>query len=243
MTTPGALIASFPSTHRSWFETQLTQLSEGSEPERAAALTRVRALLFERYRAPLCAYVQASRLRHLGDPDELVHGYFVKLLESCAGLHRWIDSGRPLRRWLLTGLLFHARGIARDAGRTREIHPLSSGDATLGIEASAERAFERAWCRELVEHAYAAAADSMDREGRATQWEVFRRHVIDGQPYAAIARDFGLSLQQCADATRAALAEVRRTLRTAMIDEGVSRDDLSEDQVLRSLLDEPIDRS
>lgn len=237
MPTPGSVIASFPSTHRSWFETQLTQLSDGSEPERAEALARVRALLFERYRAPLCAYVQVSRLRHLGDPDELVHGYFVKLLDSCAGLHRWLDSGRPLRRWLLTGLLFHARGVARDVGRDREIHPLGPGDATLGVEASAERAFERAWCRELVEHAYAAAAESMEREGRGAQWEIFRRHVIEGQPYAPIARELGVALHQCADATRAALAEVRRALRTAMIDEGVSREELSEDQVLRSLLD------
>lgn len=214
-------------------------MSDGSDTERADAVTRVRALMFERYRTPLCAYVKVSRLRHLGDPDELVHGYFVKLLDSCAGLHRWIASGRPLRRWLLTGLLFHARGVARDIGRSREIHSLGPTDATLGIEATAERAFERAWCRELVEHAYSAAADSMEREGRGAQWEIFRRHVIEGQPYAPIARELGLSLHQCADATRAALAEVRRELRAAMIAEGVSSEDLSEDQVLRSLRNDP----
>ena len=241
MTSAGYSPTDFPSTHRTWLVTQIADLQEGSDSIRTQAIASLRAHLLERYASPLSAYVQNSSIKRLGEPDEIAHDYLVRMLDDCSGLHNWPGSGRPLRRWLLTGMIFHARGIARDKGRLREFSSLDAVDSYIASEPSAEQAFERAWAREMLEAAFARAAGSMQRSGRDQQWEIFRRHVLDGQPYAPIAADLQINVQQCADATRAASQEVRSAIRAVLIDEGVAERNISSeaDAILRSVLHGP----
>jgi hypothetical protein len=73
-----------------------------------------------RYREPLLAYARGSTLRQLAEPDELVHGFFASFLGRPGSLERWAESGTRLRRWMMNGLVLHARGLRRDASRNRE---------------------------------------------------------------------------------------------------------------------------
>lgn len=245
MLAPGTPRDFFPTTHRTWLHTQLAAIGEGADPspnpDRDAALRLVRAHLFERYTPPLIAYTRASSLRRLGEPEEIVHGYLAKTLEDCAPLQTWASSSRPLRRWLLTGLLFHARGLARDAGRARERSAPDALSGALAPEASAEAQFERAWCREVLESAYTSTAALLRDAGRERQWDVFRRHLIEGAPYAAIGAELGMSLQQCADATRAVSGLLKTELVRVLTEDGVAPDEQPVEEILRGVIDGPAD--
>ena len=245
MLAPGTPRDFFPTTHRTWLHTQLAAIGEGADPspnpDRDAALRLVRAHLFERYAAPLIAYTRASSLRRLGEPEEIVHGYLAKTLDNCASLHTWAASARPLRRWLLTGLLFHARSLARDAGRARERSSPDALSAALAPESTAEAHFERAWCREVLEAAYATTAAALREEGRERQWDVFREHIIKGRTYAAIGAEMGMSPQQCADATRAVAGVLRAELTRVLAEDGIAPDEAAVEEILRGVIDGPAD--
>jgi len=233
-----ASIDDFPSTQRTWLLTQIGALDGSSGGANSSALDAIRSHIFERYEWPLSEYVRNSSVRRLGEPDEIVHGYLVKLLRECASLQQWMHSGRPLRRWLLTGLLFHARGLQRDAARARKVVSLDAGEIMTAPESTAEHAFERAWGRRVLEAAFDLTENSMNESGHARQWEIFRRHVLLEQAYAPIAQEFGVSVQQCADASRISVQRLRAMLQQVLLDEGITpKDSLSEvERIIRSTL-------
>ena len=124
----------FPSTHATWIGTQLT-IIEGATPDGPAARTAHRSVatyLMERYREPLRAYVVGSALRELGEPDELVAGFFAHMLATPDSLLRWRTSGLQLRRWLNL-MLFASRAddhraamlLSRVAVRARSMELLA----------------------------------------------------------------------------------------------------------------------
>jgi hypothetical protein len=96
----------FPTTQQTWI---LDRLAEGHGGSSA-----LRSHLMEWYRGPLVAYARGSSLRTVAEPDEHVHGFFVSFLERPGALERWAESGTRLRRWMMNGLLLHARGLRRD---------------------------------------------------------------------------------------------------------------------------------
>ena len=109
----------FPSTHATWIDAQLT-LADGSDGARASnARAELRQYLMERYHAPLRAYVRGGSLRRIGDPDELVAGFFAERACEPDFLAKWRAADMPLRRWMMNGVAFHARGVMRDRGRDR----------------------------------------------------------------------------------------------------------------------------
>ncbi|MFZ9882483.1 MAG: hypothetical protein ACO3QC_13905, partial [Phycisphaerales bacterium] len=84
-----------------------------------------------------------------------------------------------------------------------------------------EADFERAWALAMVREATARAEDALRNEGRSEDFEIFRRHAIDGRPYGQFARDFGRTEQQCAGATRLVAQRVRAALAELLREEGV----------------------
>ena len=101
----------FQTTHQTWI---LDRIAEGS-----GGAPTLRVNLMERYREQLLAYARGSTLRQLAEPDELVHGFFAAFLARDGAIERWAESGTRLRRWMMNGLVLHARGLRRDAARNR----------------------------------------------------------------------------------------------------------------------------
>ena len=72
----------FPSTHATWIDAQLTIIEEAGAPHAGSAGSpratgareALRRHLWERYHAPLRAYVHGGSLRRAGEPDDLVAG-------------------------------------------------------------------------------------------------------------------------------------------------------------------------
>jgi hypothetical protein len=220
----------FPSTHATWIEAQLTiaeTMGDGS-PAGAAAHRSLRQHLMERYRSPLEVYVRGSSMRGLGEPGELVAGFFAERLGNRDFLLSWRASGMPLRRWMMNGISYYGRGVMRDRvrDRMRQFPAAEDGfefeSGSLVEDRDAARAFDEAWALRMLNESIARVHADLDGAGRLDELEVFRRHVVDGMPYEPIAADLGWSRQQCANAVRRVGRRVREAMREVVRDDGVA---------------------
>lgn len=244
----------FPSTHATWIDAQLT-LSEdggGASPAAQDARRALRQHVMARYHEALRAYVKGSSLREIGEVDDLVAGFFADRVGSPDFLKEWRASGMPLRRWLMNGIGFYGRGMLRDRIRDRMRHagsfPVDPAATTIGESpldrlpdnrGGAEREFEEAWAMELLNAANGRVHADLDAAGRLDEYEVFRRHVVDGLEYSVIGADLGLSRQQCANCVRRISERIREALRDELRAEGVSGSDLDAELArIRELLGE-----
>jgi hypothetical protein len=220
----------FPSTQQTWI---LDRLAEGERGTSA-----LREHLMERYREPLLIYVRGSTLRTLGEADELVHGFFVSFFSRADALTRWAESGTRLRRWMMNGLVLHARGIRRDAGRNRETAGLDAAAAAAASQRTAEDAFEAAWARSLLSDAATAVQAELVSEGRSAAWEVFARHIIEGQSYADCCPPLGYTVDDGRTVTRMVSIRIRRTLRELLLQEGTPEIEIAAElRLLEGLLE------
>lgn len=220
----------FPTTQHTWI---LDRLAEG---ERGAPT--LREYLMERYREPLLVYARGSTLRHIAEPDELVHGFFAAFFSRANALERWAESGTRLRRWMMNGLVLHARGLRRDAARNRETGALEAAAGQATTDRDAEAAFDAAWARSLLSDAATAVQAELLREGRSAAWEVFARHIIDGRPYSECCPPLGYSVDEGRTVTRMVSIRIRRTLRELLLQEGTSEGDIAAElRLLEGLLE------
>ena len=233
MATGGA----FPTTQSTWL---LTLVGDGvADAARGKAAEIARFAIMERYAEPLAVFVRGSSLARLGEPAEIVNGFFAARLSDDAAvgdfLSRWSRSGMRLRRWLMNAILFHGQGLARDrmraADRGSAVDP-GTLDARAGAASTGELDFERAWALAVVREATARAEQDLLAEGRGVDFDIFRRHAIDGLAYAAFARDVGRSEQQCAGATRLVAQRVRAKLAELLAEEGVPEHEI-DDEIAR----------
>lgn len=220
----------FPTTHATWVH--------DARSDDDAVLAQLAARIIERYAQPLEAYAQGSSLREIAEPREIVHGFLVAKFTSAdatrAYLAAWNASGLTLRRWMMNGLLLHARGVVRDRSRTRE-RALDGGERGLASSAPGpDDLFERAWARAILAEACAQVEAALVAEGRDRAWRVFRMHSLDGRPYADLESEFALSRQQMADLVRGVTARLRTRLHELLDEEGLPGDE-GVDEIVRLL--------
>ena len=221
----------FPSTHATWIDAQLTiaerSRAAGDPAGETNAVAALRRHLMERYHGALRAYVRGSSMRAVGDADELVAGFFAERVGDPDFLRGWRASGKPLRRWMMNGISFWARGVARDRGRELGRSGGAAGPEPID-ERDAVRAFDAEWALSMVNTAHARVHADLDAEGRLDEHAIFRRHVVHGERYESIAAELGVSRQDCANAVRRVGARVRDALREALVDDGVPPADVEE---------------
>ena len=220
----------FPTTQQTWI---LDRLAEG-----AVGAPGLRETLMERYREPLLIYARGSTLRTIAEPDELVHGFFAHFFGDLRNLERWAESGTRLRRWMINGLVLHARGLRRDAARNRETGVLDVLAARAAGTPDAEAAFEAAWARSLLSDAATAVQAELVAEGRSAAWEVFRRHIVNGEAYAVCCPPLGYTVDDGRTVTRMVSIRIRRSLRELLLQEGTPEAEIgSELAALERLLE------
>lgn len=233
--------SAFPTTHATWLETILIDdraMSDTQNSDTASAAKRAQQARFhvmERYAAPLEVFVKGSSLARLGEPSELVNGFFAARLSDANYLRAWPASGMRFRRWLMNGMLFYGQGLARDRARAAARGTTVAAeelDLRAGTASAAEEDFERAWALAVVREATTRVEAQLLDEGRAVEFAIFRRHAIDGQPYAAFAGEVGRTPQQCAGATRLVAQRVRTVLAEVLCEEGVPEAEL-DDEIAR----------
>lgn len=215
----------FPSTHATWLHTRIESVCDTNTATSALAARELREHLMLRYHKPLCAYVRGSSLRTLGEPEELVHEFFARALADDMFLVRWKARGNPLRRWMMNGLLLHARGVVRDRARNREHsgkNPSVIDSIAQSSEPSAEQAFESAWAMAMLDAACQDVQDSFAKDDRAQAFDIFRKHVIDGKSYPEVHAQLGVDPVRCATEVRAVTRALRDSLLERLREDGVT---------------------
>ena len=216
----------FPRTAVTW----LDGCFERGDSGRGEAIRHV----MEVYRRPLAVYVLGSSFARVGDADELVEGFFADRLRRDSYLREWRESGRALRRWLLTGLRFYLmEEIRRRKGAAAEGR---GGDAEHAMDAGAEEGeavFCRAVGRGLVREAMHRAEAELFSEGMGAHWRAFVLHYVEGRGYEEIGRVEGVGARRAAVMARTASRRFRQRLREIVAWPGASDDDV--DLELRSL--------
>lgn len=234
----------FPTTQATLL---ITHMGEAvSEAERLQHAASVRHALMARYAEPLAVFVRGSSLARLGEPAEIVNGFFALRLSDDQTVElfitRYLASGMPLRRWLMNGILFYGQGLSRDQDRARARDTTLPKGAWSSVQAevpTAEDAFDQACALALVREATARAQAQLSDEGRARDFEIFRRHAVEGKPYAQFARELDRTEAQCAGSTRLVAQRVTEHLAELLREEGIAEEDLeAELRRLRAALQE-----
>lgn len=186
------------------------------------------------YAEPLEIYFAATSFRGLGEPRDIVAGFFSSRMAQPRWLADWrarheIDQ-IPLRRWLLTSLNFYLHEEVRRRDRDRRDGTVAADFGTAPTAPpSAERAFERESARSIVGLALERTREACAAAGQARHLEVFMRHFMHQVPYEQLARELAASEGQCAGMSRTVAAKLRRELAAILLEEGVEPDRLNEE--------------
>lgn len=209
----------FPTTHGTW----LTQTIIDDPPA-------ARAHVMERYAEPLCAYARASSLRLLGEPEELVNDFLATRLADEGYLARWRSSSLPLRRWLVNGLLTHARNKATTERRRRSmgsaIDPADLDRITSSHEASALFALERAWAIRTMTEAHDRVREEFHADGKGAWWDLFRLHSVQGLSYDRACAATGIAPGNASHVNRVVAARLRETVIAILLRDGIPPDEI-----------------
>lgn len=189
---------------------------------------RVREFLMRSYLDPLAGYLAATSFRRLGEPRDVVAGFFASRLDRDDWLESWRDSGTRLRRWLMTGLLFYCREEIRRQQRTAPV------EVEEPIAPSAEQQFEAEYAQTLVRTATESARAACEADGLVRHWNLFLRHFVEGTTYEVLARDESLSVGQVNGMVRTAMTRFRKAVGEAILMDGADPREL--DAEIQALL-------
>jgi hypothetical protein len=218
----------FPATQMTWINARLDAGEAGRQ--------EVKTHLMTAYADPLRIYLLGSSFRTVGEPDEIINGFFANRLSRDDYLDGWRQSGKRLRRWLINGLIFYIK---------EEFRRRKRGETTFstGIQGSLEapedqhEAFDRAWAASIVRIAMVEAGEKCQEEGLEAHWDIFVRHHIQQQPYALCCQDHGVDPARAAVMARTAAARFRDAVRRQISMDGADDDSIDEELAgLRSLM-------
>jgi DNA-directed RNA polymerase specialized sigma24 family protein len=177
--------------------------------------------LMKSYYAPLAAYLAATSFRTLGEPRDLIAGFFASRLAREEWLDAWRASNLRLRRWLVNGLLFYCREEARRRRRDASAEPPEET-----IPASIDRDFERNYAQYTVRQSFEAARLMCEAEGFLPHWQLFVRHHMDGRNYQQLAKESGLTVGQVNGMVRTAGLRFRKAISERLLRDGADPADL-----------------
>ena len=209
----------FPNTMGTWID---QRLAEGA-PGRELVNTHVMSI----YAHPLKVYFLGSSLRSLGEPDEMVDGFFASRLSREGYFEQWRESGLRLRRWLMNGFLFHLREEIR---RQRRDGKSSLGqDPVMPGGSGPDDDFDRAWAIAMVRDAWTDAARSCEQDGFGDHWRLFIRHHVDKLPYKEFVHEFDVTPSQAAVMVRTATGRFKTAVRDRILMDGVHENDVNDE--------------
>lgn len=153
--------------------------------------------LAERYWSPVFQFLRLSYGKPAQEAEDLAQAFFLWLMER--DVLQKFDPARSAFRTFLKGVLRNFAGNEHQAlqrlkrgGGVRHV-PLPA--AMLDAESDPEKAFDRAWTRELVARAVARVRARYEASKRFVPFLVFERHDLaagDPPSYAELARTLGL---------------------------------------------------
>ena len=201
----------FPETRRTWMGERVTR------GELAAAQRHV----MEVYERPLRVYCAGCSLGWVGDPGDLVAGFFADRLARPAFFERWRESQRPLRFWLIVSFKHYLFEQARRTKRDRR----ELGDETDQADASGatpDLVFERECAIGLVRRALRDVEARCRADGYGDHFDVFVRFHMHGESLEAIAERLGIEPARAGVMKRTVVQRFQRVMREVVSWNGAS---------------------
>jgi DNA-directed RNA polymerase specialized sigma24 family protein len=215
----------FPNTLNSWI---VRKLDEGGP-----SLAEVNRHVMSVYARPLKVYFLGSSERHLGEPDDIVNGFFESRLSHDDFLSKWRESGMRLRRWLMNALCFYLKEVRRR--NRRDAVAGENDDEPVSFTGDPDAEIDRTFVVELVREALRRAGEQCVEEGMGAHWDVFLRHHHHGESYDHIAGEIGVTRARAEVMGRTATRRFRKVIRDLLAADGVPEDEL--DREIESLLE------
>ena len=214
----------FPKTMRTWIERKLDLDDEGRR--------ELNAHVMQTYAWPLRVYYLGTNLRWLGEPEDVIDGFFADRLARPDFLDRWRASGLLLRRWLMNGLCFYLMELRRERQGDREVREPASEPVTFSGDPHVE--VDRAAVVAFVQQAMQVAHARCVAEGLDAHWHAFVRHSVDGVPLANIGAALNVDSARAAVMARTARRKFRAALRDVLLGDGVAPERV-DDEILSLL--------
>ncbi len=191
------------------------------------------------YLRPLAGYFSAMRFSRMGQPDDIVAGFFADRLGRPDWISKWFEererSGMRFSRWLLTSfghyLYEEARRRKRD-GRVPSMDPATIAESELLVapeQGEGARVLERARAESILAEAIARARDADAAQPLDASLAIFEEHFLKDRPYADIAEDRGLDIARAKVAARTGGRRLRAYLLQVLLDEGIEKADLDDE--------------
>lgn len=213
----------FPTTMHTWIDRQLADADGGR-----AKLNRH---VMDVYAWPLAVYFMGTRDRRLGEPEEIVQGFFADRLDKPDFFAGWRASGLRLRRWLMNAFCFYLSEMRRRNQRDQHVDEPDAGVVADAAEAEMDRAFVVA----VVRRAMSVAQESCINAGLEEHWRVFVLHHYAGQAYQTIANDLNITPARAAVMARTAGRKFKGALRELLNRDGAAEGGI--DDEIQSLLE------
>lgn len=214
----------FPATMNSWIDGRLLDGVRGRQ--------EVNRHVMDVYAFPLKVYFMGTRDRWLGEPEDVVQGFFASRLSKGEFFQNWRASGLRLRHWLINGFCFYLKELRR--AKKRALPNTSSYSDPEDDDPGPRQAFDRAYIVSLVREALKRSQNVCELEGLGVHFEVFVRHFYQGQAYGDFAKDLGVDAARAAVMARTARSKFQATLRGMINQDGTGSDI---DEEIRALLE------
>lgn len=217
----------FPATLTSWIDDQLLDGQRGRQ--------EVNRHVMGVYAWPLQVYFMGTRDRWLGEPEDVIQGFFASRLSKGDFFVNWRASGMKLRHWLINAFCFYLKEMKRSRKRDAR-NVAQEDDQQESPTPGPTREFDRAYIVSLVREALRKTQVLCEKEHMAEHWEVFVRHFYQGQAYADFASELGIDGARAAVMARTARTKFQATLRSMLVRDDVKGED--PDDEIRALLEE-----
>lgn len=215
----------FPTTMHTWIG---RRLSEGD-----AGRGDVNRHLMSVYAYPLEVYFRGTSDQWLGDPGDVVGGFFADRLARPNFLADWQSTGIRLRRWLMNAFCLYLKEAKRR-------HRRDTGHAELPEEsptgaANVDRDMDRAFAQSLTREALSRTQQLCAEQGLEAHWGIFVRHYYEEAPYDAVGREYGVDPPRAAVMARTASRKFRQVMRDILMRDGAEEGEV--DREIQELLE------
>lgn len=214
----------FPQTQNTWIDQKLGQGQNGR--------LEVNHHVMSLYAWPLRVYFLGTADRWLGEPEDVVQGFFASRLGRNVFFDDWRKSGLRLRRWLMNGFCFYLKELKRERRNDRRNEELSrEPEETEDLDRRIDRAFAVA----VVQRAFAVTRKLCEEGGFSDHWKIFVAHYYQGKEYRDIVADFNVDTVRAATMARTVGSKFRKALRNLLVRDGATEAEVN--QELATLLE------
>lgn len=199
----------FPNTLNTWIGKKLEQGTIGR--------TELNRHIMEVYFVPLQVYFKGCSDRWIGEPEDIVDGFFADRLGRRNFFADWQQSRKRLRRWLINAFCYYLmeqrRARKKDAGMGELPDELPS------FAGNPEEEVDKAFAYAILQRALVRARELCESQGLGEHWKVFEAHQCNGLPYSECATQLGVEPTRARRMARTARDKFRESLRELLADD------------------------